>query len=62
MFVIWFFRNMHELRAPEADPFVTLVELWRQVRWALAGVGIFVFAWLWALITSLNVLRESRGS
>jgi len=62
MFAIWFFRNMQELRAPEADPFVTLAELWRQVRWALAGVAFFVFAWVWALATSLNILQGSRRS
>jgi hypothetical protein len=28
--------------------------------WAAAGVGVFALAWLWALVTSISLLREGR--
>jgi len=32
----------------------------RSVAWlGLAGFGVFVLAWLWALVTSLSLLREA---
>jgi hypothetical protein len=30
------------------------------LRWALMGMGLFAAAWLWALATSLQILREAR--
>jgi hypothetical protein len=59
-FMVWFFQNLEQIRAPEVDPFVVLAELWRHLRWALTGMMIFVLAWLWALVTSLDIVRESR--
>ncbi|HWD18380.1 MAG TPA: hypothetical protein VHB20_03810 [Verrucomicrobiae bacterium] len=33
-----------------------LLELWRHVRWPLFGMGIFLVALVWALITGLQIL------
>jgi hypothetical protein len=33
----------------------------RSVTWlALAGFGVFALAWLWALVTTVGILREGR--
>lgn len=33
----------------------------RSVAWlALAGFGVFGLAWLWALVTTVSILREGR--
>jgi hypothetical protein len=46
-----------------SDPLESLLELWRHVRWPLAGIGLFAAAILWALTTSLAVLsRASKES
>jgi hypothetical protein len=62
MFAVWYLQNLDRLWAPEADPLVVLAEVWRQLRGALAGMGLFFIGWLWAQGTSLGILRASRGS
>jgi len=59
-FIAWFFANRERFDNPEEDPVATLVELWRVVRWPLLGIGLFALAWLWALVTSLNLLQQAR--
>jgi hypothetical protein len=44
-----------------ADPLDTLLELWLAVRWALAGMGLFVASILWALTTSLSISGKRWG-
>jgi hypothetical protein len=61
-FLIWFFRNRTQLQTSDADPLGTLAMLWEHLRWPLAGIGLFAFAWLWALVTSLDIMRQSRRS
>jgi hypothetical protein len=62
LFLAWCIQNLEQIRAPEADPYVTLAGIWRQLRWALLGIGLFVVAWLWALVTSFAILKTSpRG-
>jgi hypothetical protein len=56
-FIAWYFANWPRLSGDQADPFVALGELWKAVRWPLLGVGVFLLGWLWALITSLEILR-----
>jgi hypothetical protein len=60
-FVFWYIANWSRLQNPDADPFTTLGELWNELRWPVAGMGIFGAALLWALITSLTILREARA-
>ena len=41
---------VHEFQLP-ADPAL--------YRWAIIGMGIFLAAWIWSLLTSLDLLREA---
>jgi hypothetical protein len=34
--------------------------VWHECRWALAGIGIFGVAWIWALLTSMGIVRSTR--
>ncbi len=60
MFILWFYQNREALRAPDADPFETLRALWLHLRWAFVGLIIYGCAWIWALITSLDIMQRSR--
>lgn len=59
LFVVWSIQNFNQLRAPEVDPLETLSSLWQHLKWALAGMGLFGVAWVWALVTSLSILGGS---
>ena len=59
-FVLWFFANWPRMNDPESDPVVMLSELWLNVRWAVLGVGLFALSWLWALASSLSLLRQAK--
>lgn len=61
MFLVWAFLNMEQLRAPEADPFVSLVEIWRHVKWSVIGMVGFAVAWVWSLATSFSIVRSTRA-
>ena len=61
-FVFWCVANWSRLYGPEAEPLETLLSVWLNVRWALAGIGLFAMAWLWALVTNAAILREARKS
>jgi hypothetical protein len=58
-FIAWSLSNWSRLHDPTADQFAALGEMWLVVRWALLGIGIFALGWIWALGTSLGILRES---
>ena len=57
VFLVWSIQNLQQLREPEGDPFAALVAIWVRLRWALGGIVIFGVAWVWALVTSLSILR-----
>lgn len=59
-FVVWYFTHRAQLNDPQSDPLAVLSELWLNVRWALLGIGVFGFDWLWALGTSLLVVSQAR--
>ena len=59
-FVIWGVQHWSELRNPEGDPIETLTALWRACRWALLGIALFGFTWIWALFTSWGIMRTAR--
>ena len=59
-FVVWYLANWSRFNGAQSDPLGSLQELWLEVRWALGGIAIFGIGWLWALGTSLNIVRESR--
>ena len=52
----WMMGNWASVNQSTGDPFETLTTLWREIRWPLAGLGIFATALLWAAITSLQIL------
>ncbi len=58
--VVWYISNWSRLHAPQADPFAVLGQMWLAMRWAVLGIGIFAVAWLWALGTSLAILRDAK--
>ena len=59
-FVVWFFASQARINDPESDPVAMMIELWLNVRWALLGLGLFALSWLWALASSLSLLRQTR--
>ena len=59
-FILWQLANWSRLHDVDADPTKTLTEIWIHLRLALLGVAIFFLAWLWALTTSLAIMRSSR--
>src|SRR2546425_4585484 len=61
-FFYWYAANWSRFQGAQADPFAAMGEMWRVVRWALLGMGIFFIGWLWALATSLQILRAAKAS
>ncbi|TAL05848.1 MAG: hypothetical protein EPO07_02985 [Verrucomicrobia bacterium] len=59
-FIVWTLQNWSRLQDPVGDPLDTLLELWLAVRWALAGMGLFVAAVMWALTTSLSIMSRAK--
>jgi putative Mn2+ efflux pump MntP len=59
-FIIWFLQNLNTLYGAESDPLESLLDLWRNVRWALLGIGLFAVSWLWSLSTNAEILRSAR--
>lgn len=58
--IYWCVTHWAEMQSPDADPVRNLTELWLAIRWPLAGIGVFAAGWLWALGTSLDILRVAR--
>jgi hypothetical protein len=59
-FIVWYLANWSSINGPQADPLETLSSVWREVRWALLGIGLFAIAWLWAMGTNASILRQAR--
>ena len=59
-FIFWYLKNWERLRQPDNDPIGTLVEVWQQARWSLLSIGLFAFAWLWALASSFLILQAAK--
>jgi hypothetical protein len=58
-FLVWGLSNWSRLQDPEGDLVERGLEVWLSVRWALLGLGAFAAGWLWALGTSLGILRRA---
>jgi len=56
MFVVWFVDEMRQYYALMFTDNQPHVRHWL----AFAGVGLCVLGWLWALVTSLSLLREAK--
>ena len=61
-FVLWYFANRTRMLDPDTDPIMALTDLWFAARWAMLGIALFGLGWLWALTTSLQIVREARNS
>jgi len=59
-FMGWYFANFARLQEEWVDPFAAAGEVWMAVRWAVLGMALFALGWLWALGSSLCILREAR--
>jgi hypothetical protein len=57
---VWYAANASKLQDPQGDPVSTLVQMWSVMRWPVLGLAIFGLGWLWALMTSLAILREAK--
>jgi hypothetical protein len=55
----WYVTTGRQLQDSE-DPFVYFQQAWLAMRWAVLGLGLFGFALLWALTTSVGILREAK--
>jgi hypothetical protein len=58
-FFTWYVANWSLFYGANADPTSVLGELWLRMRWPLVGFAVFGVGWLWALATSLQILREA---
>jgi len=61
-FIAWSVSNWSRLYGAQAEPFESLTENWHVLRWALFGIGVFGLGCLWALVTSLQILREAKNA
>jgi hypothetical protein len=52
----WMLENWTRINQSTGDPFDNLAVLWDEIRWPLAGLGIFAISLLWAGITSAQIL------
>jgi hypothetical protein len=59
-FVLWSLGNWGRLHDLQMEPTVVFGEMWRVMRWALLGLATFGFSLLWALATSLQILRSAK--
>jgi hypothetical protein len=57
---VWFARNFSAIYGPEADPVETLQGIWLNLRWALLGMGLFAFSWLWTTATNAAILHSAK--
>ena len=60
-FIAWQLANWSRFHGPQGDPVAELTEIWLHLRWALLGMAIVFFAFLWALMTSLAILRSASN-
>jgi len=59
--VYWILSNWSRLHDPAEDPFAIYGDMWRVLSWAFLGIAIFGFGWLWALASSLGILRSAKN-
>jgi hypothetical protein len=59
--IYWQLAHWSEFYGPNpADLLVRLHDLWREGRWAVLGMALFVIALLWSLLTSRSLLAEAK--
>jgi hypothetical protein len=57
-FFHWYFANSNQFsQMQQDDPGEALMSLWRAARWSLCGMAVFIFALVWAGITSVQIVQ-----
>jgi hypothetical protein len=59
-FILWYVANWSRLHDLDSDPTAALGEMWLALRWPALGIGIFFVGWLWALVSSCQILRSAQ--
>jgi hypothetical protein len=59
-FLIWALSNWSDITGASSDPAQTLIDIYLNVRWAVLGMLLFGFSWIWALISSVDIVMDSR--
>jgi len=59
-FIAWCLAHWDLMFGSERDVVAVFSATWHLLRWALLGIAMFLFAWLWALLTSFQILRCAR--
>jgi hypothetical protein len=59
--LIWMLANWSRLHDPASDPTAVFGEMWLVLKWALLGMAIFGFGWLWSLASSYGIIRAARN-
>jgi hypothetical protein len=60
-FILWQLANWSRFHGQQGDPVAELAEIWLHLRWALFGMVVVFIAFLWALMTSLAILRSATN-
>jgi hypothetical protein len=55
---LWYIHNYDRLNS-SSDPFGVLIELGKHLIGPVVGLGIFVLAILWAVVTSLLIIKNT---
>ena len=65
-FIVWYIANWSRLSlglyGEPTDAFSVWAEIWLRLKGALLGIGLFGLGWLWALSTSLLILRSAKNN
>ncbi len=60
-FLFWMIPHWSEIyQIDPDDPLARFRLMWPHVRWAFFGVLLFAISWVWALQTSLSLLRKAK--
>ena len=60
-FVVWSLAHWHQIQEANMDePLGGLRLMWPRVKWAFVGLVLFAISWVWALQTSLGILRKAK--
>lgn len=60
-FVFWALAHWQQIQqANQQDPIGGLQMMWPRVKWAFVGLVMFAISWVWALQTSLGIMRKAK--
>jgi hypothetical protein len=57
-FIYWALQNWAWVHGEQGDQLDAMAAMWKMARWPLIGILGFVVSWLWALATSLAIVRS----